>query len=113
MVGFLLVMSIDAMAWAKAQLTGSPGAKLVLLVLADYADDTGLSWPSKALLAKITEQDPRTIQRHLRHLERLQLVTVDVRSRKDGGRSSNSYRLPLDKMSPPQRQNLQGGETKT
>ena len=101
-------MSIDAMAWAKAQLTGSPGAKLVLLVLADYADDSGLSWPSKATLSKVTEQDPRTIQRHLRHLEGVGLITVDIRSRKDGGQSSNSYMLPLDKMPPGGRQNTQG-----
>lgn len=99
-------MSIDALKWAKDQEAGSPGAKLVLLVLADYADEHGVSWPSKRKLAKVSEQNPRTIQRHLQHLQKIGLIIVDARSMKDGRQTSNGYRLPLDRMSPGGGQNV-------
>lgn len=34
-------MSVEAIAWASKQRTGSPGAKLVLIALANYANDSG------------------------------------------------------------------------
>jgi hypothetical protein len=43
--------------------------KLVLLALADCANDEGLAWPSIATLARKCGCDERTIQRNLRVLE--------------------------------------------
>lgn len=44
--------------------------KLVLLALADCANDEGLAWPSIATLARKCGCDQRTIQRNLRDLEK-------------------------------------------
>jgi len=43
--------------------------KLILLALADCANDEGEAWPSIATLARKCGSDPRTIQRNLRGLE--------------------------------------------
>jgi DNA-binding Lrp family transcriptional regulator len=43
--------------------------KLVLLALADCANDDGLAWPSIATLARKCGCDARTVQRNLRRLE--------------------------------------------
>ena len=40
-------MSWQATAWALRQKTGSSGCKLLLLTLANYADDTGCCWPGQ------------------------------------------------------------------
>jgi hypothetical protein len=49
-------MSWQATAWAEKQVTGSPARKVLLLVLANYADEDGICWPSQETLAKGTEQ---------------------------------------------------------
>jgi hypothetical protein len=40
-------MSWQATAWGQRQTTGSSGRKALLLVLANYADDQGICWPSQ------------------------------------------------------------------
>lgn len=49
--------------------------KLVLLALADCANDEGLAWPSIATLARKCGCDQRTVQRNLRDLEKRGLFT--------------------------------------
>jgi pyocin large subunit-like protein len=49
-------MSVDALSWAKKQRAGSPAAKCVLMILADYADEHGVCWPSQETLARESEQ---------------------------------------------------------
>ena len=46
-------MSIRATTWAWTAQT-TPTAKLVLLALADFADETGHCWPRVALLVEMT-----------------------------------------------------------
>lgn len=72
-------MSVEAIAWASKQRTGSPGAKLVLIALANYANDSGQCWPSQATLAMWTEQSDRTIRTHLATLESMGLITRQAR----------------------------------
>lgn len=72
-------MSVEAIAWASKQRTGSPGAKLVLIALANYANDRGECWPSQATLAMWTEQSDRTIRTHLATLESMGLITRQAR----------------------------------
>jgi Helix-turn-helix domain len=62
-------MSWPALAWAVKQKTGSPHSKLLLLLLANRADDDGICWPSQINLADQSEQSADTVQRHLRNLE--------------------------------------------
>ena len=49
-------VSWKATAWAAGQTTGAARRKLLLLALANYADETGVCWPSQETLARDTEQ---------------------------------------------------------
>jgi DNA-binding transcriptional ArsR family regulator len=55
------------------------GEKLVLLALADCADDDGVCWPSVGTLARKTGQSQRTVQGALKALERAGHLTRDQR----------------------------------
>lgn len=68
-------MSIELVARAKkAKLGGDSTAKLLLIVLADYANDDGMAWPSVKTLTDEVEKSDRTVQECLRKLERLGLI---------------------------------------
>ncbi|SFH82491.1 helix-turn-helix domain-containing protein [Bradyrhizobium sp. cf659] len=97
-------MSWQATAWAAKQRAGSPGAKLLLLALANYADDTGHSWPSQETLATDTEQSVDTVQRQLRKLEAAKLIEKAVRPQGRGRWPGRTYRLnmPVAEKSKPQ-----------
>ncbi len=83
------------MNWAWG-LTLSPRAKLVLMSLADAADDQGVCWPSIPTVARKCCLSKRTIQRTLQDLVNGGWLQVEPRFRKDGSRTSNSYRLALE-----------------
>ncbi|MCW2315297.1 hypothetical protein M2322_000831 [Rhodoblastus acidophilus] len=84
-------MSINAMAWAKTQVTGSPAAKLLLLVLCDYANQKGVCFAKQETLASVTEQSVDTIQRRLRDLEKAGLIYRPPQSRLKGGRNAGAF----------------------
>lgn len=78
--------------------------KFVLVVLADVANGEGACWPRVATIAGKTGLSKRSIQRALRLLTQRDLITIEQRHRPDGSRSSNRYRLHLDRgvsASPP------------
>lgn len=96
-------MSIAAMNWAWRQVL-KPVPKLVLMALADIADDEGICWPSMSTMAAKCNVSTRTIRRSIHLLVVRGLLVVEQRYRKDGSNSSNLYRLRLrggDKLSPP------------
>src|SRR5437016_5469423 len=105
-------MSWQATAWAVEQTTGSPGAKLMLLTLANYADDTGCCWPSQETLARDTEQSLDSVQRYLKKLEKLNLIRKVTRPMGPGRWSSRTYFLPITvaKTSKPQSAAQSDGE---
>ena len=71
---------------------------LVLLAIADNADDTGANaYPSTDTLARKTRLDTRTVQRVIRRLEERSLVVVD----RGGGRAANRYSIPLTTLQRP------------
>ncbi len=72
-------MSVEAIAWASKQRAGSPGAKLVLIALANYANDRNECWPSQATLAEWTEMSDRTIRTHLASLESMGMIHREAR----------------------------------
>lgn len=81
----------------------SPTLKLLLMALADIADDDGVCWPGIALLAKKCCVSDRTVQRLLVLLQGGGLLVVEPRFRSDGSRTSNRYLLQMkggDKLSP-------------
>ncbi|MCC0048036.1 MAG: helix-turn-helix domain-containing protein [Rhodobiaceae bacterium] len=90
-------MSIQAMTWALAARTGKPGAKVVLLALANYADERGVCWPSQQRLAADTEQSIDTIQRRLKDLEASGLIERQRRTTNTGHRLADCYHLKMPK----------------
>lgn len=69
-------MSIELVAKAKkTRLGGDSTAKLLLIVLADYANDEGMAWPSIATMANEVEKSERSIQLLLRKLEKQGLIS--------------------------------------
>jgi len=88
-------------AWRQA-LTPTP--KLVLMALADAADDQGICWPSVSTLAKKCTVSTRTVQRSLRVLIDSGLLMAEARKRPNGSSTSNRYLLLIaagGNLSPP------------
>ncbi len=82
----------------------APTQKLILMALADAADDHGICWPSVPTVAAKCRVSDRTVRRGMQTLVTSELMISDQRYRKDGSCSSNRYRLLLeggDKLSPP------------
>jgi hypothetical protein len=77
-------MSWQATAWAEKQKTGSPARKVLLLVLANYANEDGYCWPSQKTIAKGTEQSVDTIQRNAKRLEADGLLKIERKPRAGG-----------------------------
>lgn len=74
--------------------------KIVVLALADHADDAGVSWPGVDRLAQKTGQSRRTIQRALKSLEDAGKLRREERPRR--GRAIVHYVLAMkgDSQSP-------------
>lgn len=75
---------------------GSATEKLVLLKLADNANDEGLCWPGMGYLSKHTELGLSTIKRSIKSLEEKGLLKVARRKDESGSKNlPNVYRLTL------------------
>ncbi len=93
-------MSLEARNWAR-RIGGLPiAAKAVLMALADHADADGKAWPKLKTLAEITSMTERHVRRQICVLEGRGLVMREDRFRKDGGQTSNIYRLAIERPSP-------------
>lgn len=86
-------MSIQAVAWAIDQKTGSAAGKVVLLCLANYADEEGKCWPKQETIAAETELSERSVREWLQKLEDAGLISREKRRRDDGYRASDLIRL--------------------
>lgn len=95
-------MSWQATAWATKQKTGSAARKVLLLVLANYADEHGICWPSQETLKIETELSEDTIQRHSKALVRLGLLKMTRRRRKSGTWAGKIYTLQMQVITMPQ-----------
>jgi pyocin large subunit-like protein len=89
-------MSHRATAWAFKQPARSPVHKLVLILLADWAGETGLAWPKQTTLAKYAECHRATIQRALADLEEDRRFKRIRTRRRDGRQASDRFQLNLD-----------------
>ena len=83
------------MTWAWS-ISLPPTPKLVLMALADEADDRGFCFPSIRHVASKCSMTPRSVQRLIRRLAQDRLVVIERRFRKDRARTSNGYRLAVD-----------------
>lgn len=79
-------------AWSLEEVMGSEA--MVLLALADQANDEGFCWPAQQKLAPKARQSVSTLRRSLRSLEKMGLLTTITRS-STRGRRSNLYLLHI------------------
>jgi DNA-binding transcriptional ArsR family regulator len=92
-------MSGKIVGWAFEQDTGSPVAKLILVKLADNANEDGVCWPSVGLIVRHTGLSERAVRKHLGHLARLGLISVEAEIGSKGQRS-NRYQLNVPPPAP-------------
>ena len=77
-------MSIKAVAWAIDARVGDPALKILLIAIANYADENRRAWPSQKRLAYDTEISERSVRRKLGDLEELGLITIETRRHPNG-----------------------------
>lgn len=88
-------MSMELMVKAMKTKVGNPLRKLVLIKLADNANDMGECWPSYQHVADQCEIARSTVKSHIRELEKAGLVRREYR-RKGDLNQSNLFHLNLD-----------------
>jgi hypothetical protein len=86
-------VSVQAITWALDYAAGSVTEKVLLLVLANYANEFGASWPSQKTLADQTALGERTVRRVLADMERRGVIRRIVRRRGNGSRQSDMILL--------------------
>ncbi len=90
-------MSMKYMVEALNCKVGNPIRKLILLKLADNANDNGVCFPSYNNIAEMCEVSERSVISHIKALEKMGLITVKHRSDKVKGHTSNLYYLHFSK----------------
>lgn len=94
-------MSTRALTWAFDQkLGGRSSEKLVLIDLADHANDVGAAWPSLSRIAMRTELSERTVIRAIKSLIEWGLIEHQKRRSASGKTRSNFYILHTDRRAP-------------
>lgn len=106
-------MSVQALSCAMAIRGVTSSEKLMLLVLANFADEVMSCWPSHKRLADDTGLTQRTVLTVLKALEGKKLISRAERSRSDGSRTSDKITLHLGgEMASPRAETISvGGET--
>ena len=92
-------MSVKAIAWAVERHIKPTGAKLLLICLANYADDKGRCWPSKARLALDCSADKSSVCRWMKVLKDQGLIYVEKRYQ-SGSQVSSIIHLSLQTWEP-------------
>lgn len=86
-------MSMLLMVEAMKLKVGNPLRKLVLIKLADNANDKGECFPSVAYIAEQCEISERSVQNHIKQLEVDGLLKIESRKSENGLNKSNIYYL--------------------
>ncbi len=90
-------MSIEAMVWVFRHSTARLADRLVLLAIADEADDDGTNaWPSQRRIADKARLGQSTVRRAIENLERLGELEVE-RPERTGRGHYNRYRVLMEK----------------
>jgi len=89
-------MSFQAQTWAIRVRVGDPVLKLLLLTLANYANEDGECWHSQKRIAHDTEIPERTLRRKIAALGGMGLIEVTARTREDGTKTTSLIRLLAD-----------------
>ncbi|WP_434927181.1 helix-turn-helix domain-containing protein [Shewanella sp. HL-SH2] len=88
-------MSMELMVKAMKSKVGNPLRKLVLLKLADNANDQGECWPSYSYIAEQCEMSRRSVMDHVKELETSGFLRREYRKGVKGN-SSNVFHLNFD-----------------
>lgn len=88
-------MSARSTFWAWEQQNLAGPTKLVLLAIADYSDDRGVSWPSYETISKKCCMDRRTVIRHIKKLQEANYLTINRRI-SEGKNQSNTFKLNIN-----------------
>ena len=88
---------------------GNPTRKLVLIKLADQANDKGECYPSYSTIAKAAECSKRSAMTHVEQLEKDGFLIIQRRKVKDNQNLSNVYILTLDRAQQPSENYALGG----
>jgi hypothetical protein len=89
-------MSLKASFWAIEQHPRSRDHKLVLMLLADWADENGLAFPKQTTIADKAMCSVRHVIDIVRELQQDSYLKIVPKYRPNGQRGSNRYRLNLD-----------------
>lgn len=108
-------MTIRAMNWAWG-VELQPAMKLVLLKLADRANDDGECWPGMEAVAEACGVSVRSVMRYVQDMEKMGLLIVHRRKGEKGQQQTNIYTLnmswqPGDKLSPGEAEPGDNGST--
>jgi DNA-binding MarR family transcriptional regulator len=108
-------MSIQAVAWALKQRTGSPTLKVTLLAVANYADEEGKCWPSQERLALDTDLSERSVRDALKRLQEMGYLSREARRINGNQRETdiirlNSHRKILPVETPPENDDTATGK---
>ncbi len=95
-------MSMDLMAKAFKIPVGNPLRKLILVKLADNANDQGECWPSYGYIAQLCECSKSAVKSHIAALVDMGIVSKENRLSESGGKGnkSNVYYLKLNNKIP-------------
>ncbi|MGY4317624.1 helix-turn-helix domain-containing protein [Bradyrhizobium sp. JR3.5] len=97
-------MSWQATAWALHQKVGHCGRKLLLLAIANYADEHGYCWPSQRTLSEHAEMSLDTVQRQTKKLITQGLISVTRAPKRRGQWQTFHYQLNMsDAATKPQK----------
>lgn len=91
-------MSFQAMAWAVTQPEITPTSKLILIILANYADEQCSCFPSREHIAMLANCDERTVRRSIKQLQDQGLIFISERFTEEGRQTSNRYILRVAEM---------------
>jgi DNA-binding transcriptional regulator YhcF (GntR family) len=89
-------MSVDVMSLVWKGGPSDRSQRLLMLAIADSANDDGFCWPGTQLLAVKASMSVRTVLRSLRALEQDSWIKIN---RKAHHRKENTYEIDLDKLS--------------
>jgi hypothetical protein len=88
-------MSNEALNWAFKQEVKPASKKLILISLADSADDFGFCWPSYETIAGKCSLTRRAVIKQIKELISENLLNKTRRVKKSGDDTSNAYQLNL------------------
>jgi hypothetical protein len=94
----LFSMSVKIMSDVFENSKTEGNARLVLLCLADCANDEGVCWPSIKTLSRKANISEETTRKFLHVFEKIGLVESEERFNPLGRRTSNTYKINLEKI---------------